>query len=92
MNLFATFSVINCLAALFANINNRYLKLPSAIGYVIVITKFFHINYHGNFKSNYFKNVATSVESFNFSELLIGSMLSFMLFVGAIHITLSQLK
>lgn len=38
------------------------------------------------------KDITSILESFDFSELLLGSMLSFMLFAGAIHINIEDLR
>lgn len=93
MEFFHLFSILIVLSAVFAYINFRYLKLPNAIGLMLVSLLFsFLILTVGT----YFPEVKTSVESMlkeiNFSELLLEGMLSFMLFSGAIHIKYADLK
>jgi CPA1 family monovalent cation:H+ antiporter len=93
MDFFHLFSILIVLSAAFAYINFRYLKLPNAIGLMLVSLLFsFMILTVGT----YFPEVKTSVESMlkeiNFSELLLEGMLSFMLFAGAIHIKYADLK
>ncbi len=93
MEFFHLFSILIVLSAAFAYINFRFLKLPNAIGLMLVSLLFsFLILITGN----YFPEVKTVIEhrlnEINFSELLLEGMLSFMLFAGAIHIKYADLK
>jgi len=93
MNLFHLISILIVLSAGFAYINFRYLKLPSAIGLMLVSLLFsFAILIVGNFVPSYKEVVAVQIRNIDFSELLLEGMLSFMLFAGAIHIKFEDLK
>ena len=93
MILYTTFSILICLAAIFAYINHRFLKLPSSIGlmFLALLTSFILIG-TGKIHPHFLKSITAFLNSFNFSKLLLEAMLSFMLFAGAIHIKLEQLK
>ncbi len=93
MNLFHLFSILIVLSAAFAYINFRVLKLPTAIGLMLVSLIFsFLILIAGYFYPALSHMVETRLEGLNFSELLLESMLSFMLFAGAIHIKYENLR
>jgi len=93
MNLFHLFSILIVLSAGFAYINFRLLKLPTAIGLMLVSLIFsFVILLLGYFYPSLTAIVEARLENLNFSELLLESMLSFMLFAGAIHIKYEDLR
>ncbi len=93
MNFYDTFSILIVISALFAYINYRFIKLPSTIGLMLIaivtslvllaIAKFFPV---------VMKDTTELLHHFDFSELLLGSMLSFILFAGAIHVKANDLK
>ncbi|MEO6691986.1 MAG: sodium:proton antiporter [Saprospiraceae bacterium] len=93
MNLYTSFSVIIVLSALFAYINFRFIKLPSSIGLMLLalLTSFALIGL-GVISPDITNEIKILLNSIDFSELLMGSMLSFMLFAGAIHINMDLLK
>lgn len=93
MTLFTIFSILIVIAAVFAYINFRFIKLPPSIGLMLLalLTSFGIIGV-GIVWPAVSKNVIAISNSFDFSELLMGSMLSFMLFAGAIHIKMDLLK
>ncbi|MDG2432806.1 sodium:proton antiporter, partial [Flavobacterium sp.] len=77
----------------FAYINFRVLKLPNAIGLMLVSLVFsFFIIIMGHYFPIFKEDIAMKMDSINFSELLLESMLSFMLFAGAIHIKFKDLN
>ena len=93
MTLYTTFSILIVLSALFAYINHRYIKLPSAIGLMLIaLIASLALVTIGGFFPNILKDISAIIRNFDFSELLMGSMLSFMLFAGAIHIKIEELK
>lgn len=93
MNLFHLLSILIVLSAGFAYINFRILKLPAAIGLMLVSLIFsFVILIIGYFYPPLTVMVEARLENVNFSELLLESMLSFMLFSGAIHIKYEDLR
>jgi CPA1 family monovalent cation:H+ antiporter len=93
MDLFHLFSILIVLSAGFAYINFRVLKLPNAIGLMLVSLVFsFFIIIMGHYFPIFKEDIAIKMDSINFSELLLESMLSFMLFAGAIHIKFKDLN
>lgn len=93
MELFHLFSILIVISAIFAYINFRYLKLPNAIGLMLVSLFFsFIVLMAGYFFPSIKSAVAEQLNNINFSELLLEGMLSFMLFAGAIHIKYEDLK
>ncbi|AMS25865.1 sodium:proton antiporter [Bacteroidetes bacterium UKL13-3] len=93
MDLFHIFSGIIVLSAAFAYINFRILKLPSAIGLMLISLIFsFGILAVGYFFPSLKESVSQNLSGINFSELLLEVMLSFMLFAGAIHVKYKDLK
>lgn len=93
MELYYSFSILIVLAAIFAYINARFLKLPSVIG-IMVISMLFSIGLvtTGRFFPKAFSGFLQLLSGFDFTELVMGAMLNFLLFAGAIHIRLKDLK
>jgi len=94
LELYYSFSVLIVLASLFAYINLRVLKLPATIGIMLIaIIASIVIRIAGN---SFFPELTTRFSSlisdFNFTEVLMGAMLNFLLFAGAIHVHLVDLK
>lgn len=94
MELYYSFSVLIVLASLFAYINLRFLKLPSTIGIMLIaIFLSLLIRFVG---ANIFPATTLSffnlISEFDFTEVLMGAMLNFLLFAGAIHVNLSDLR
>lgn len=93
MDLYYSFSILIVLTALFSFLNVRILKLPSTIG-IMIIAMIASLSLVGLGKSypylaNEFSNFIASVD---FSKVLMGAMLNFLLFAGAIHISLHDLR
>ena len=92
MQVFDIIAVLISLTALFSYVNYRFIKLPTTIalmlfamalsGSVLLLDALgFNIKPHA----------INLLESIDFSETLLGGMLSFLLFAGAIHINLNDL-
>jgi CPA1 family monovalent cation:H+ antiporter len=93
MTLFHLFSLLIVIAAGFAYVNFRVLKLPNAIGLMLVSLIFSILVIIAGYYFPDFKNTVSGILSnLNFSELLLEGMLSFMLFAGAIPIKYDDLK
>ena len=94
MDILNTVSILLTLAAIFSYLNYRFIKLPTAIGIMLislvlsllllVIGKvgFFDISAHAK----------TLITGIDFHDTLINGMLSFLLFAGALHINLDELR
>ncbi len=93
MDLFTGVSILIVLSAAFAYINHRFIKLPSAIGLMaMALVCSLLVVASGKVYPPFAEKLSGILRSIDFSELLLGSMLSFMLFAGAIHIKLEHLK
>lgn len=93
MELYYSLSVLIVLASFFAYINVRFLKLPSTIGIMVLAmaVSIFLVAF-GNVFPNTLLRISNLIRGFDFTELLMGAMLNFLLFAGAIHINLKDLK
>lgn len=93
MELYYSFSVLIVLSAIFAYINARFLKLPGTIGIMLIALMvslgLFATN---NIFPNTFDKVSVFLQEFDFTDVLMGAMLNFLLFAGAIHINIGDLK
>lgn len=94
MELYYTFSVLIVLASFFAYLNLRFLKLPGTIGIMIiamlvsVAIRLVGDSYFPNTTKEFFE----LIQEFDFNEILMGAMLNFLLFAGALHINISDLR
>lgn len=93
MELYYSFSVLIVLTAIFSYLNLRYLKLPSAIG-IMLLAMLVSISLviAGKSYPDMFTGFTDIIASVDFTEVLMGSMLNFLLFAGAIHISLHDLR
>ncbi|KIO54100.1 cation:proton antiporter [Flavobacterium hibernum] len=94
MELYYTFSILIVLASFFAYLNLRFLKLPGTIGIMIIaMLVSVGIRLLGD---SYFpattKHFFALIKEFDFNEILMGAMLNFLLFAGALHVNMSDLK
>ncbi|AQX04238.1 sodium:proton antiporter [Elizabethkingia meningoseptica] len=94
MELYYSFSALIVLASIFAYINYRFLKLPSTIGImVIAITvSTFLVLFGESVLPKTFVRLNHLMDSIDFTEVLMGAMLNFLLFAGGIHININDLK
>jgi CPA1 family monovalent cation:H+ antiporter len=86
-------AILLTLAALFAYINHRWIKLPVTIGIMLIslIMSLVMIAV-GQFIPTFDDSAKAFVESIDFNELLMNGMLSYLLFAGALHVNLTDLK
>lgn len=82
------------LTALFAYINNKYVGLPTTIGVMAIAQVFsfglFGLNLLGVGSLHQYE--VSLLSSIDFSDVLMEGMLSLLLFAGAMHVDLSELK
>jgi CPA1 family monovalent cation:H+ antiporter len=94
MELYYTFSVLIVLASTFAYINLRWLKFPSTIGITLIailvsiLMRVIGLNYFPETTLGFFRLIS----EFDFTQVLMGAMLNFLLFAGAMHVNFSDLK
>lgn len=93
MELYYTFSILIVLTALFSFINSRYLRLPSTIGIMILamITSIMLV-FVGKTYPDLSSRFSSIIASVDFPAVLLGSMLNFLLFAGAIHVSMHDLR
>lgn len=93
MDLFAILALLTTLAALFAYINTRFLKLPFTIGLMILALVFtVVVLFVGHFYPPLLADASGLIKELDFKTLLLDVMLSFLLFAGALHTKLDALK
>ncbi|WP_159801248.1 sodium:proton antiporter [Flavobacterium sp. MK4S-17] len=93
MELYYSLSVLIVLASFFAYFNVRFLKLPSTIGVmVIAMAVSIMLVLFGNTVPSISNRISALITGFDFTEVLMGAMLNFLLFAGAIHINLKDLR
>ncbi|NDV69311.1 sodium:proton antiporter [Dysgonomonas sp. 25] len=93
MEIYISFSILIVIATIFSYLNLRFLKLPSSIG-IMVIAMLFSLGLViiGNFSSKPLDDFYQVVRNIDFTQMLMGGMLNFLLFAGAININIQDLK
>jgi len=92
MDLFHAFTILIVLSALFGYINEKFLKLPIAIGLMLIaLAMSLAIVVLGNIFPGTLDEPVAMVRSINFSKVLMEIMLSFLLFAGALHVDVKTL-
>jgi CPA1 family monovalent cation:H+ antiporter len=93
MTFFQTTAAILSVAALANYVNHRYLRLPSTMGLMVIglLTSlgFVLLGKAGVIDVSH---ASSFVRDIDFSETLLHGMLGFLLFAGALHVDLSDLK
>jgi CPA1 family monovalent cation:H+ antiporter len=93
VTVFALISIIVCLAAVFGLVSHRFLRLPATIGtmvlsllsaLILIVTGKMVPSFHG-FAVGMFERI-------NFHDIVLHCLLAFLLFAGALHLDLDELK
>jgi CPA1 family monovalent cation:H+ antiporter len=93
MESFVLFSILISLAAFFSYINVRIFKLPSGISFMLMGTfAALAVISLGHISSGFTAVVEKELLLIDFSEFLLGILLSFLLFAGSLHVELPDLK
>jgi len=93
MSFFEIVSLLLCLAAVFSYINYKYIKLPTTIGIMLLSLLFsLALLLFGEFGFSLDKQATELVKSIDFNEALLHGMLSFLLFAGALHVNINDLR
>jgi len=93
MELFALFSILITLAAFFSYINVRFINLPSGISLMLMgIVVALAVIGLGQVSSDFSAIVVHELELIDFSEFILGILLSFLLFAGSLHMNLGDLE
>ncbi|SFE11034.1 cation:proton antiporter [Spirosoma endophyticum] len=93
MDIFTAASALVGLSALLSYVNARFLRLPGTIG-VVVLTLVLTIVMLvvGSISSGFTKFLFDLTERIDFTKTLLDVMLGFLLFAGALHVDLDELK
>ncbi|GAB3717984.1 sodium:proton antiporter [Spirosoma flavus] len=93
MSLFTLITLLIVIAALFAYLNTRWLKLPDAIGIMVLSLGFSAMLISVNaIQPSWFVLVRQAAREIDFGRVLFDVMLSFLLFAGAFHTDAAQLR
>ncbi|WP_428656063.1 cation:proton antiporter [Runella sp.] len=93
MNIFTLITLLIVVAALFAYLNTKLLKLPDAIGIMVVSLGFSLVLIGINaVQPAWFALVRQTVSGIDFEKALFDVMLSFLLFAGAFHTDAAKLR
>lgn len=93
MNTSSIISITIILTAVFAYINNRFIKWPPTIGIMVLsLISSIILVVLGSTGSVFQEKAVQVVASIDFQDILMNFMLSFLLFAGAIHINAGKLK
>ncbi|MGE5104436.1 MAG: cation:proton antiporter [Betaproteobacteria bacterium] len=92
MSLAATAALLISLAALFSYLNHRFIRLPGTIGLMLIaLTMSVAILALGKLGVHFDEFAQAVVGSIDFDRTLMGGMLGFLLFAGALHIDIAEL-
>jgi len=93
LQIYNLITVIIVLTAVFGYINFRFIKLPATIGIMLIslIVSLFVIA-TGYIHPGIFIKITDVIKTIDFNTALMKVMLAFLLFAGAIHIDVKQLK
>lgn len=93
MSLFSIIGILLTITALFSYLNNRYFRLPSAIGLMLIaLIMSVAIMISDDLGLDFVVQARDMLNSMNFGQALLDGMLSFMLLAGALHTNLVDLK
>ncbi|MGZ3872615.1 MAG: cation:proton antiporter [Mucilaginibacter sp.] len=93
MTTYHIISILILLTAVFAYVNDRWIKWPPTIGImVIALLSSILIAILGNLIPGISSKALFLVSNIDFEQVLMKIMLSFLLFAGALHIDANQLK
>jgi len=93
MRLFDILAVLVSLSAAFSYLNHRFLKLPTAIGLMLIaLVMSLGVIATSLLGLHIEQDAEALLHSIDFDETLLHGMLSFLLFAGALHVNLADLS
>ncbi|MGJ8678054.1 MAG: cation:proton antiporter [Akkermansiaceae bacterium] len=93
MELLDIAAILLTLAALFSYVNHRWIKLPTTIGIMLIsLVMSLVLIGLGQFSPPLTIAITEFVEGIDFNKALMNGMLSYLLFAGALHVNLHELK
>jgi monovalent cation:H+ antiporter, CPA1 family len=93
MEIYNLFTVLIVLSAIFGYINYRYIKLPGTIGIMVmsIVTSLIVVTI-GSISPEFTSYFTSTISKVDFGKILMGVMLSFLLFAGSINLDSQSLK
>jgi CPA1 family monovalent cation:H+ antiporter len=92
MTIIQIVALLITLTALFAYLNHRFIRLPTAIGVMLIALGLsLALIAVGHYRPGVEEAARRALQQFHFDEALMQVMLSFLLFAGALHINLNDL-
>jgi CPA1 family monovalent cation:H+ antiporter len=92
MTVFALLSSVVCLAALFGFVSDRLLRLPSTVGTMVLSLALSLGLLMANGNGAVHGTAQAIVGRIDFNRVVLHGMLAFLLFAGALHLDLTQLR
>jgi CPA1 family monovalent cation:H+ antiporter len=93
MTVFEIFAALITLAAVFSYFNHRFLRLPTTIGLMIMaLVASLLLIWTGQYSPRVYRAAQGLLESIDFNQTLMHGMLGFLLFAGALHVNMSDLR
>ncbi|WP_295796459.1 sodium:proton antiporter [Mucilaginibacter sp.] len=93
MTTYHIISILILLTAIFAYVNDRWIKWPPTIGImVIALLSSILIAIFGSLIPGFSSKALLLVSNINFEQVLMKIMLAFLLFAGALHVDANELK
>ncbi len=93
MTIIQIVAILITLTALFSYCNHRFIRLPTAIGVMLIalVLSLILIGL-GQFQPGIIEAAGQMLNQFEFDDALMQAMLSFLLFAGSLHINLNELS
>ena len=93
MSLFSFSAALLTLAALFSYLNARFLRQPAGIMFLLLgVVAAMAVLAGGRIVPGFTDTVRAALVQFDFTEFLMGSVLSFLLFAGSLHVRVEALQ
>jgi CPA1 family monovalent cation:H+ antiporter len=93
MNIYLALTILICLSASFAYVNQRFLKLPFVIGLFVLSTILSLLVISSKLWLDVpVLEIETYIELLNIDKIILNFLLGFLLFAGALHINWNDLK
>ena len=93
MSLFTFSASLLTLAALFSYLNARFVRRPAGIMFLLLgVVVALGVLAWGHIVPGFTNTVRGALVQFDFTEFLMGSVLSFLLFAGSLHVRVDALK
>jgi len=93
IDFYTILTLLIVLTATFSYINHRFIKLPSAIGIMLIsLLTSLAVVAVGSFYPSLLNHSEKVIKSLDFENALMRIMLSFLLFAGALHVDVHKLK